>query len=418
MRAQQFARLRRVLEHAYDTVPFYRHRLDAAGVRPTRPVTLDSWQTIPLLRRREIQEVGTSFYSRVAAAHPERTRRIVTSGSTGEPVMVLQSDLVRYLWRAFTLRDHLWHRRDFTQKLAVLRYTRRGVAQPPDGDVRRSWGAATDGVFRTGTGAMLSIDATIEQQANWLTRQDPAYLLGYPSNLETLAKHFRASGRTLSNLRQIRTIGEVVTSAMRAACQEAWGAAVVDVYTAQEVGYIALQCPDRPVYHIQSEHLWVEIIDELGRPCRPGEVGSVVVTTLHNFASPLIRYQLGDYAMVGGACSCGRGLPVLQRVMGRQRNILVLPDGQQRWPALGQAGDLAHLPRFHQFQVIQRSLEHVEVMLVAPRVLTAQEEDAARSYLREMLGYPFEILFTYVDRIPCGPIGKFEDFRSEVGLPA
>lgn len=418
MLSHQLGRLRRVLDHAYKCVPFYRNRLRVAGIAPTAARTLETWRTIPLLHRREIQEAGPSFYSKNATSRPDRVRSIVTSGSTGEPVAVLQSDLVRDFWRVFTLRDHLWHRRDFTQALAVIRHVRRGVAPPPDGEVRRSWGSATDGVFATGAGAMLSLDSTIEQQADWLTRQDPAYLLSYPSNLEALARHFKASGRTLSNLRQVRTIGEVVTPTMREVCREAWNVPVVDVYSAQEVGYIALQCPDGQVYHVQCENLFVEIINDDGEPCCPGEVGSVVVTTLHNFASPLIRYVLGDRAVVGEACSCGRGLPVLRRIMGRQRNMLVLPNGEQRWPALGQAGDLAELPAFHQFQVIQRSLEQVEVLLVAPQPLTAEEEGVARNYLQEMLGFPFKIAFTYVDEIPCGPSGKFEDFRSEVGLPA
>jgi phenylacetate-coenzyme A ligase PaaK-like adenylate-forming protein len=61
----------------------------------------------------------------------------------------------------------------------------------------------------------------------------------------------------------------------------------------------------------------VEVLDEEGRPCAPGETGRVVATSLNNFAMPLIRYETGDTAEVGAPCPCGRGLPVLTRIMGR-----------------------------------------------------------------------------------------------------
>src|SRR5262249_57510260 len=105
---------------------------------------------------------------------------------------------------------------------------------------------------------------------------------------------------------------------------------------------------------VQSENLLLEVLDERGRPCGPGETGRVVVTTLHNFAMPLIRYAIGDYATVGPPCPCGRGLPVLTRIMGRARNMLTLPDGKQIWPYF--AGEnLSGLAPTRQYQLVQTS---------------------------------------------------------------
>ena len=163
----------------------------------------------------------------------------------------------------------------------------------------------------------------------------------------------------------------------------------------------------------------MEIVDDDGGPCRPGEVGRVVVTTLHNFATPLLRYELGDFAEVGEACPCGRGLPVLNRVLGRQRNMLTLPDGDQRWPNIRDPSEFASaggpaLPPLQQFQVIQRSLTALEVLLVCPRALGADEEDVMRGYLAATLGHAFDVTFTYVAEVPRSKGGKFEDFRSEI----
>jgi phenylacetate-CoA ligase len=145
------------------------------------------------------------------------------------------------------------------------------------------------------------------------------------------------------------------------------------------------------------------------------------VTTLHNFATPLLRYELGDYAEVGGACPCGRGLPVLTRVFGRQRNMLTLPDGGQRWPTFGDSTEfvaaLSTLPSIEQFQVIQRSTEKLEVRLVCARPLDEVEEELVCDYLDGALGARFETTFSYYDEIPRSPGGKFEDFRSEIDDP-
>ena len=97
------------------------------------------------------------------------------------------------------------------------------------------------------------------------------------------------------------------------------------MYSSQEVGYIALECPTGESYHVQAENVLVEVLDDQDRPCSPGDVGRVVVTALHNFATPLLRYDIGDYAEVGAPCPCGRGLPALRRIMGRQRNMALLP---------------------------------------------------------------------------------------------
>ena len=102
--------------------------------------------------------------------------------------------------------------------------------------------------------------------------------------------------------------------------------------------------------------------------------------------------------------------------MGRQRNMAILPDGSRRWPAIELAGtdDLAAFPPIHQFQLIQRTREMMEMLLVVHRPLEKHEEELLRGWIITALGHPFEVSFRYVDEIPRGPLGKFEDFRCEV----
>jgi phenylacetate-CoA ligase len=216
----------------------------------------------------------------------------------------------------------------------------------------------------------------------------------------------------LPALREVRTVSEIVTPGLRAACREAWGVPLADAYSSQEHGYLALQCREGGgLYHVQAERVLIEILDDGGRPCSPGQIGRVVVTDLHNFASPLIRYEIGDYAELGTSCPCGRGLPVLSRIIGRQRNMVTLPTGEKRWPLVGY---LAAEP-VRQYQVIQRRSGRLEVRLVPARPFTRAEEERVRALLVEKaFGYPFEIDFVYLEEIPRQPNGKFEEFMSEL----
>src|SRR3546814_3878705 len=91
------------------------------------------------------------------------------------------------------------------------------------------------------------------------------------------------------------TVGETVSAKARGLVQRAWGVPLKDSYSCEEAGYLTMQCPDHEVYHVQSENVLLEVVDDDGRPCGPGETGRVLITSLHNFATPLIRYELGDY---------------------------------------------------------------------------------------------------------------------------
>jgi phenylacetate-CoA ligase len=157
----------------------------------------------------------------------------------------------------------------------------------------------------------------------------------------------------------------------------------------------------------------VEVLDAQGRPCGPGERGEVIVTPLHNFASPLIRYDTGDIAEVGAACSCGRGLPVLTRVLGRVRQMITLPDGSRHWPGLPGARLRAAIP-MRQFQFVQRARDCLDVYLVMERPMTADEERNCLAILAETFGPAFGFRLHFVERIDRSAGGKYEEFRSDL----
>lgn len=413
LREHQYQQLQPLLVHAYETTDYYKTALDKIDYVVNEKITPEKWKTIPILPRAYIQSFPDQLTSNNPPEQHGSVTEIQTSGSTGKPIKVRQAALTNTFWRAFTLRDHLWHKRNLRGKLAVIRAASKNEGRPPNGNHSRGWGPSTDVIFPTGPSALLSISTKLEEQAKWLMNLNPDYLLTYPTNAKALAQYFLTHNLELPNLREVRTISEAMDDEMRSFINKAWQVPATDIYSAREVGYMALQCPDHEHYHIQSENLLVEILDNNGNECKPGETGRVVITDLHNFAMPLIRYEIGDYAEPGEPCPCGRGLPVLRRILGRSRNMITLPDGTRYWPRFGYK-DFGKIALIQQIQLIQHDLETVEVKLVCPEKMTDDQELKFAALIQDSIGYPFQITISYVDHIARSKSGKYEDFISRV----
>ncbi|MBX3665181.1 MAG: phenylacetate--CoA ligase family protein [Burkholderiales bacterium] len=400
LRALQMAQFGQVFRHAVATVPYYGERF-APWSRGG--MDWDRFHELPVSTRREIQLAGDAMHSTaVPQAHgPGVTTQ--SSGSTGSPLVTRGTAWTQLMWQALLLRDHLWHGRDLGGKLAAIR-SKTEVARL-DG-----WGPAT-AAFTTGPSVMLNFAIDIDEQLRWLQAEEPDYLLTHGTNLHALAQRGIELDVRLPRLKQARTYSETLRPDTRDLVRAAWGVEIADSYSSEELGYIALQCPLYGCYHVQAESLIVEVLDETGRPCAPGAIGQVVVSTLHNFAMPLLRYASGDYAEAGEPCACGRGLPVLKRIVGRQRNMLRRPDGTSHWPSFpmeawrGAASVL-------QIQLVQDAIDHVEVRAVMSRDFAGDEHAHFVEALQGCLGYPFRITVKRVGEIPRGAGLKYEDFVS------
>ena len=403
---QQFIQIHQLLTHAFHTTRFYRKRLQEAGFTPGTPVTPEIFSVIPLLQREDIQLHLADMSSTAVPKDHGRVGYTESSGSTGKPVRIHSTSLSQFFWHAMTLRDHLWHDRDITRNHAEIRV---GVGDRTG----KNWGYAVKVAFESGPSLMLDIKEPMDRQIQWIRENQPAYLLTYPSNLREMARHCLDRGILFPGLVEMRTFGETVTDDLRELSRQVWNVGVKDMYSAMEIGYIALQCPDHEHYHVMSEGVFLEVLDDEGNPCRPGEIGRVVITDLHNFATPLIRYEILDYAEVGESCPCGRGLPVLRRIMGRRRNMLRLPGGTCQWPAFSPR-KWPHADRIRQVQIVQKSLDHLVVRLVVHAPLSADDEQQITRIIHDRSGHPLRVGFEYVDAIEKPKNFKFDIFVSEL----
>jgi phenylacetate-CoA ligase len=407
----QRAQLARLAAHCEQHSPHFRRRLRRAGLSATELGEPGGLTRLAPLTRRRLQRAGAElFCAEVPPGHAPLVESR-TSGSTGEPVVVKRSALCRLHWLAVTLREHAWFERDFRGRLSAIRAN---IREYEEAD---SWGAPVSLLFPSGRSQGIPIRTPIAEQADLLERFQPASLIVLPSNLSALTEEFRRRGRTLPGLAHVRSLGETLSPTVREAAAAHFGARVEDNYSSQEVGNIAVECPSSGLYHVMAETLLVEVVDDAGQACSEGTVGRLLVSDLSNFATPLLRYEIGDYAEVGPPCPCGRGLPTLRRIAGRERNLVVKPDGSRHWPQVGFARFREVAP-IAQYQLVQESPLMIEVRLVCERALTPAEESGLRGVILGSLGYPFALRFSYFpERIPLAANGKHEEFICRIAPP-
>ena len=368
-------------------IPFYADRFGATPL-------ISDLERLPILKRADIEQLSAS----VRTLYPPNVRLVNarSSGTIGHAVDVLfdrSHQSGRHAARARYLVENGWlpiHRTAWALGL---------VTEPrsPDGDLSRSrW---------IGPSQFMSHTEDFAKQIEWMRKMNPHFIYTLPSNLEALLLFLGKEEPRLPALRKVFTGGEVLDDSLRESTRRILGVEIADNYGMTEL-FPAWQCPAGS-YHVNAEHLIIELLNDDDRPVKPGELGRVVATTLENYLAPLIRYDLKDYALaVEGACSCGRTLPIIGRVVGRTMNLFRLRSGEIFLP--WRLYD--HLHGFNavtQLQLVQRALDHFVIRYVrdeplAPDVETTMKDDLVRS-----LGGDVSVDFERVGEIARTPRGKF-----------
>jgi phenylacetate-CoA ligase len=206
------------------------------------------------------------------------------------------------------------------------------------------------------------------------------------------------------------SFGTRVDPAIRDDCRTAFHAEIVDSYGSQEVGHVATQCPNCGEYHLAVETTRIEVLrDGDDQPARPGESGRIVATPFYNYAMPLIRYDMGDYAEAGTHNpKCNRGLPTVRRILGRARNRFRFRDGTIVWPELADFR-LRELMRFKDAQLVQTEVDHIDVRYVAEGTDEPVNPDHVAQRVRDILGQPVRVSLSSVERLGRITYGKIED---------
>ena len=371
----------------------------------------EHWNRVPILRRAEAQANNAGLHARNVPPNMGTVRSMRTSGSSGQHLEFRRSELADAAGIALFERLLEWHKFDPSARMCWIRFD---PSPEPGETIGTGWSLAGSGAERFELSKAASSSVALE----WLARRKPRYLMAPPSVVDALVDEMER-GLQPVQIDAILVTSETPREGLGERVARAFGAKLIDSYGTREVGPIAVDCPDcAGIKHIPAETIHVEIIMLDGRPAKPGETGQVVVTPFYNYGTPMIRYDVGDLATLGaGPCACGRTLPTLGAVLGRQNDLFLRRDGTRFYPS-GRKESSRYLSAL-QLQLVQTDFEAVDVRFVPdPDATQPRDYDGAIAHLRERVHPEIRVTFVEVDDIPRGPGGKFADLICRVETPS
>lgn len=399
LRELQIQRLRALLLHTGQHVPYYRDLFAQLAFDPSKVCTLDDLQRLPLLEKADIRTDAERF----KADDAQGLARFNTGGSSGQPLIFFIgkqriSHDVAAKWRATR-----WWGVDIGDPEIVI------WGSPIEHSRQDRVKQLRDRILRTELlpafeMSPLMLDSFIAE----IRRKRPKMMFGYPSALSFIARHASERGIPLDDLgiKVAFVTSEKLYDEQRSRIQTAFGCPVANGYGGRDAGFIAHECPAGGM-HLTAEDLIVEIVSPDGRVLPAGEAGEIVVTHLATGDFPFIRYRTGDVGMLDNQpCPCGRGLPLLREIQGRTTDFIIAADGTVMH-GLALIYTVRDLPGVEQFKIIQHSRELVEVLLVAAPSFDPESCKRIVTDYHKRLGDSVTVQIRIVDRIEPEKSGKY-----------
>jgi phenylacetate-CoA ligase len=382
LQALQAKELGRLLDHVWRHVPHYHRRFAEAGLSRADVRGLEDLIKLPLLTR---EQATADFEARKSCGPPLPVIDKATSGTTGAPLVFAYDRGSEYWRQAIKLRGYAWA--GYQPGDRSLHFWGSPVVEPPP--LARRAKATLDHLVRR-EHYVDCTDRSEERLAGvvkLIRKLRPSVIVCYAQAGASLARYVNQSGSRDWPDISVIAAAERLFPSDRESLQQAFGPKIFETYGNREVMLIAAECEAHQGLHLSMENLMVELVVRHGeqtRPAEQGELGEVVLTDLHNYGAPFIRYLTGDLAIqcAAGRCACGRELTRLEGVEGRSTDTL--RDGAGRavsglfFNVLFAA--LAHKVR--EFQVVQRRDRAIELKLVP----TSQFDDSLLEQLRAHCG--------------------------------
>ncbi len=405
LQALQSGALRRLIEHAYREVPFYRARLDAAAIVPSDIRTLFDLPRIPILTREEAratpEERQSPFVHRATISK-------TTGGTTGQPLLFAYDENSEHWRQAVKLRSYGWA----GYRLGARTFHYWGAPTRPLPPLTRRFKIATDRFLKREhyMDCTARSDQDLRAAARAIERGKPRTILCYTQAGADLARFIVANDLRRWDSIAVLCCAEALYAADREALSAAFGEEVFETYGCREVMLVGSECEAHDGLHTSMENLIVEVLVKDGegeRPAEPGESGDVVLTDLHNYGMPFIRYKNGDVAVMGKSdrCSCGRTLLRLARVDGRSADTLRDAKGGRVSGLVFNLIFSVLAESVRQFQAVQHKDGSITLKLIPSSTITdVVRNHIAKNCEKYLPGVP--IRTEIVEEIPTSPSGK------------
>lgn len=366
--------------------------------------SLTGFSHLPVQRR---DDYRTQFEAGAPGVPPShgRLKAYQSSGSSGVPVTFWRSDLATRINVSHYWADHRRQGRDLRSSMAVIT----GTPGPHSGNHKQ---LPADPWLHPGQQMGRNAPQfTMREHALWVCKHAPKYLATTPATLSSILSIIDMESLEAPRISQVMTSSHFVESELRERTRRVLGASIRDRYSCEEIGPIAFQCPESDdFYHVAVANTLVEVVDIHGKPMPEGVPGSVLVTGLHQWASPTVRYDLGDIAAMHSHCpACGATVPALSQLLGRKYFLLNSPtDGLRHVRILAEHWLACADVREH--RVVQTGAGAFRAELVLDHPMTEVERQALSDMLARLIGSEFTITLVQLDAIPWPPGAKRHEF--------
>lgn len=399
----QLKKLKRMVNHIYDHVPYYRNLFDRENICPGDIKKMEDLQKIPMINKKDIQ----ANYDKILANNIDKGKCKVTNttGSTGIPLSVYSdkksqmysSSVVYYAFLESGLRL-----KDKIVELAA-------IIEDCSGNLIKK--------------NIVSVQDMPDNILRNLREYNPDILYSFPSILKTLSYEinkygtngYGLNGKSLrpSNTRLIFTHGETLTEQCRETIESTFRAKVYNTYGSTEFNRLAIECGKHSGLHMITDCAVFELIKD-GENVSPGEEGEIVITGLYNYAMPLIRYKLGDIGVISEEkCSCGRNWPLIKSIEGRTDDFLTLPSGRVISPRTINVID--DIPGIIEYRTIQKKRDTFCVQVVPGNNYSIDTNRQIEQQIRlGCIGENVNIEIELVNEIPRERTGKLRTIISYV----
>lgn len=398
--------LKKIILHAYYNVPYYQDIFNSIGIVNNEKVNLEKFHEIPILTkellRKHQNELTSKDYMR------RKSYQNFSGGSTGEPTMFLQDQCY-----------DKWF-------MASNQYYYQDILDIDESNVRKIllWGSPQD-LFKssigftnkiynwlTNTVFLNSFKMTENDMKNYIktiNEYKPELVRGYAGSLYELAKFSEKNNLKIYSPKKLVCSAETLTKDMRTTIEAVFGTKLYDFYGSRETASIAGECKDSLI-HIFSFNNYIEIVDRNNNSVIEGQEGRIIVTALHNYSMPFIRYEIGDMAVLGPEkCTCGNFLPCITKISGRLEEQFIKKDGSIviGYFFVHLLGVYLNKGFIKKFQVIQEDFDRIRIITVLDKGLPESEKSEIEQKIRVEMGSNCKIIWDFVDTIQNTQSGKY-----------
>ena len=407
LRELQNEKLRALIKHSYENVPYYQRIFHERGLTDKDIQTVADLPKLPILTKYDIRR----NFSELIAKDSNKRKPLLsaTGGSTGEPLkFYIDMEVVSIAW-AGTFRGWEWA----GYKLGDKRATLAGSSLVPDKSPSLVNRLRWLGERNMPLSAVHLDEDRMASYAKKIASYKPKFLRGYPSAIYTFANYLKETGKNTIRTRAVFTTAEMLLPQQREIIEGQFRCKVFDQYGCYDGGPQAMECSEHCGFHISAERVIIEFVDKDRKPVPPGESGGIITTDLYNYTMPFIRYAVGDRGTLSKEqCPCGRGLPLIKFLEGRVTDIIVLGNGVTlSGPALTLVFKDCHIK---QYQVIQEAEDKLLIKVVKGEGYTEQDTSHFMNIIRAHGGKGVDIETQFVTEIAPTKTGKWKFIISKV----